>query len=226
MSHTKVIALTNPKGGTGKSNASRTIAKGLELAGFKVVVGETDPQKSLLEWSLNSANGEVPLIKDVNAGSETLLRKSIEELKENHGPIDFIVVDGCAFDFRLLNTVLNVTDLAIIPTQASPDDICQLGEVLDLIHGIKLKRKNKGATDLLARTMINKAKLGTSLLTESRELLANPNDSGIYCLNTAIRDYEAIRRAAGVGKTAFECGNKKAKEDAQNLVSEILELLK
>lgn len=226
MSQPIIIAIANPKGGTGKSNTSRTLAAGLNLAGKMVVIGETDPQKSLLEWSVQRSTGKNPVIQDVNAGSERLLRESILDITELFDPINFIVIDGCAFDFRFLNSVLNVADIAIVPTQPSPDDICQLGEVIDLIEGIKLKRQAKGLKPLIARTLINKAKLGTSLLKESQELLKNPNDSGVLCMATVIRDYEAIRRAAGVGKTAFECGNAKAKSDAQSLTNEVLELLK
>ncbi len=226
MSQPIIIVIANPKGGTGKSNTSRTLAAGLNGAGNIVVIGETDPQKSLLEWSLQRASGKNPLIQDVNAGSETLLRKSIAELANEIEPIDFIVIDGCAFDFRYVNSMLNVADLAIVPTQASPDDICQLGEVMGLIEGIKLKRAAKGLKPLIARTLINKAKLGTSLLKESQQLLKNPDGCGVLCMTTVIRDYEAIRRAAGVGKTAFECGNPKAKQDAQDLTNEVLELLK
>lgn len=231
MSQPKIIVITNPKGGVGKTNTTRTIAKGISLAGFNVVIGETDPQKSLQEWNLQCKENSNPEVFDFNANSESALRKSLDELIHfldniDDRDLDYIVIDGCAFDFRFLNSTLNVADLVIIPTQASPDDICQLGEVIELTHAIQLKRTAKKAQPLIARTLINKARLETALLKESKELLKNPNETGILCFNTIIRDYEAIRRAAGKGKTAFECGNKKAKADAQYLTDEILRLLK
>lgn len=221
-----IIAITNSKGGVGKSNTTRTIAKGLTLKGYKVAIGETDPQNSLLEWNLQNPKPGNPPVLALAASSENVLRKSIETALEMTGDLDYLVIDGCAFEFRFMNSVLNVADMAIIPTQPSPDDIFQLGEILDLTHSTQLKRTAKSLPPLLARTLINKARMNTALLKESIELLENPNDTGITCLKTLIRDYEAIRRAAGVGQTAFNSGNKNAKQDAEDLINELLKILK
>ena len=220
----KIIAITNPKGGVGKSNTSRTLAAGIRAAGFSVAIVETDPQKSLEEWSSQRTSGTNPPIFSANAGSESQMRKTIEDLQESN-PVDFIVIDGCAFDFRMLNTLLNVADLAIIPTQASYDDIIQMGEVIELACAIQLKRQAKKQPPLLARTLINKAKAGAKSVAECQQLLANPDDSGIFCMQTVMRDYEAIRRAAADGKTGFDCGNKNAVSDAKTLTNEVLEIV-
>lgn len=228
----KIIAIVNPKGGVGKTNTTRTIATGLDNLGKNILMGESDPQHSLLEWRTNNDNkDDLPTVIDLNCASQSLLSKSISSALNNppfedRESFDFLVIDGCALDFRFINSVLNVADLVVIPTQASPDDICQLGEIIELVETIQIKRKAKKLPPLLARTLINKARLGTALLKECQELLNNKDNAPFPTFKTVIRDYEAIRRAAGDGKTAFNCGNKNAKQDAKNLIIEIVELLK
>ena len=230
----KIIAIVNPKGGVGKTNTTRTVARGLALEAKRVWMGETDPQNSLIEWKLSAGNTQKqPSLIELNASSVNNLNQSIAKSltgyanePENEKRLDYFVIDGCALEFRFINSVLNVADLVIVPTQASSDDLCQLGEIIELIESVQIKRQAKKLRPLLARSLINKAKIGTRSLTESLELLNNKDNVPFPSFKTVIRDYEGIRRAAQTGGTAFESDNKNARADAKNLVKEIMRLTK
>lgn len=226
MSQPKIISVVNHKGGVGKSNTTRTICHGLNMAGERAVVLETDPQQTLKEWASQNKNGEPFKIYNTAALTTGMLNASINRVIEEEQDLKYLVIDGCALEFRALYAAITAADLVIIPTQPSPDDIIQLGEVIEITSQAQNSRLNDPHRPLQARTLINKAKMGTALLKEAQELLKNPNDSGITCMKTIIRDYEAIRRAAGIGKTAHQSGHTNAKIDAWRLTVEVEKILK
>lgn len=233
MNNPKIIAIVNPKGGVGKTNLTRTLAHGLTLRGLPAAMGETDPQSSLAEWAnLHEHPATRPPVYKLNAATEAMLMADIQTVSQiyevdNDHSLGAIIVDGCAVEFRLINAAIRAADVVLIPTQSSQDDLIQLGELVSLCEGEIIRRTVKKMPALAVYTIINKAKPGTRLLKETREMLAGSGlpEAGIGLLSAQLRDYEAIRQAAAKGKTVFESGNKNAAADAFQLVDEVLELM-
>lgn len=65
------IAITNQKGGVGKSTTAQALAVGLKLRGFEVLAVDMDPQGNL-SYGMKATNGdEVPTVYDLMKGTAT-----------------------------------------------------------------------------------------------------------------------------------------------------------
>ncbi len=198
----KLISILNPKGGVGKSNTSRTLARGLNLKHRKTVLVETDPQNSLQAWRKISTNHPTKIMPEVI---------SFNQIKKQSKNI--YVIDGLAANVSQTKIIADKSDIIIIPTQASPDDFIQLGELLALVN-----KTNAIIYLLLTRTRKNSklVKQAISVFTENKL-----NYLG------AIRESEEIKQAAEKGLTAFECRQSGiAYEDAHKMTKTIIALLR
>ena len=72
----KVISVANEKGGVGKSTVSGTLAAGLNLRGYKVLMIDGDPQTNLTMSFLTEQADDVPSLYHVYSEGE-----SIDEVK-------------------------------------------------------------------------------------------------------------------------------------------------
>ena len=66
----RIIAITNQKGGVGKSTTAEAMAAGLKKRGFRVLAIDTDPQGNLTFAMGGESGNEEPTIYDVFTGDE------------------------------------------------------------------------------------------------------------------------------------------------------------
>ncbi len=123
------IAISSQKGGSGKTTLTAHLAveAGLSQVG-PVVVIDTDPQQTLATW-WNVRKAETPQFAPV----------SLREL-----PAKLTALGNLGFTHCLIDTppaltdqsreVLKLSDLVIIPTRPSPNDLWSLGATLDLVR--------------------------------------------------------------------------------------------
>ncbi|MGV8970712.1 MAG: ParA family protein [Rhodoglobus sp.] len=107
----KLVAVTNQKGGAGKTTTTMNLAA-IAAANSRVLVVDVDPQQSTTWWA-STAGDSLPFDFADNTDVATLAR--LRDL-----PFDVIFVDtpGNLTDSRILESVLSVADFAIIPTEA------------------------------------------------------------------------------------------------------------
>lgn len=198
----KVISIINPKGGVGKSNTARTLARGLKMKNKNVILVETDPQNSLAAWREISSNKFKSLIPEII---------SFNQIKNDFKGI--YVIDGLAANVSQTKAIADKSDIIIIPTQASPDDFIQLGELLTLV----------GDTNAIIVMLVTRARKNSKLLKQAIELFSKNN---LDCLGV-VRETEEIKQAAEKGLTAFECRKSGlAYQDAEQINKNIIKLLK
>lgn len=168
----KIIAVTNQKGGVGKTTLSFNLAKVLGSLNYSVLAIDNDPQGNLTTALLdddteltadvlNMYQGETVTPQKITEnvhliGANIHLAKIAEQdfdvifsLKEQLEALegiteyDFVIID-CLPAFGYLNmAALNAANFVLIPTKPTPFAIAGLTDLLDIIHKTK-KRLNQG----------------------------------------------------------------------------------
>lgn len=200
----KVISILNPKGGVGKSNTSRTLARGVQLKYKHAVLVETDPQNSLQAWRRISTNK----LNKIFAMPEVINFNDID-----NGSKSIHIIDGLAANVSQTKMIADRSDIIIIPTQASPDDFIQLGELLALVN----------ETNAIIYLLLTRTRKNSKLVKQAIEVFS---ENQLNYLG-AIRESEEIKQAAEKGLTAFECRKSGiAYQDAEQMTKQIITLLK
>jgi chromosome partitioning protein len=215
----KIIAVANQKGGCGKTTLAMQIAGTLGEAGYKVLVGDADPQGTAQRWGA-SAEDDKPFPANI-IGLAAFGNKVHRELGKFIDDYDYIVVD-CppSVESATPQSVLMVADMVIVPVIPSPPDLWAAIGIRDLIENIR----DTINEPLRARLVINMCRPNTNLAQEAVEVL---EEFGIPICATMIGQRDAYRQSAVFGGTVHSFGYeaKKAQEEIESLVAEILETM-
>ncbi len=111
----RVVAVTNQKGGAGKTTTTMNLAA-VAAEHSRVLVVDVDPQQSASWWATTAGEG-LPFDFATDTDVSNLAR--IRDL-----PYDVVFVDtpGNLTDSDILGSVLTVADFAIVPTE--PEALC------------------------------------------------------------------------------------------------------
>lgn len=206
-----VIAFVGNKGGVGKTTLTVNFASGLAVKN-KVVIIDSDPQGSSLQWHDMSANPRDNL--QVVAVEDDL----VAQLKSLKSTYKHIVID-CPPYVQSPQTaaVLKVVDIALIPVQPSPMDLWATVHIEKVVDESKQFNPN---LDVLL--IINQLELRTTFSRLMRDALSEIQFS---VAKTAIRRRAIYRNIALEGKSVFDVGRQghKAAEELQELINEVME---
>jgi chromosome partitioning protein len=118
----RLIAVTHPKGGVGKTSTSMVLAAELAERGYRVLVADCDAQASASAWANAAPEGKPFPAAVVNlAAYAGKVHREIQKQLENY---DFIIVD-CppGLDSLSPQSAILIADLVIVPTPPSPADV-------------------------------------------------------------------------------------------------------
>lgn len=156
-----IISLVNQKGGVGKTTVAVNVASCRHLLGEKVLVIDADPQGSLLQWRSIAGNEGF----DVRHHPTGALKRVVQSRQDQY---DHIIVDSPPGMSGVTKSILQVSDLAIVPVGPSPLDIWSSREVVEYISNAR--RSNP---ELTGRMLICRKIVGTRVAREAREALAS-----------------------------------------------------
>ncbi|HAO32831.1 MAG TPA: peptide transporter [Candidatus Competibacteraceae bacterium] len=133
MAH--IVAVLNPKGGTGKTTLSINLARAFQKSGSRVLVVDSDPQGTARDWSQASQehHPEAHFPSVVGLDRPTLDK----EIPAIGDAFDLVIVDGAAKLHQMTASALKVADTVLIPVQTSSPDIWS---AMDLVEVIKARQ--------------------------------------------------------------------------------------
>jgi chromosome partitioning protein len=193
----KTILITSQKGGAGKTTIARSLAVAADAAGQRVVMIDLDPQKSLREW-WEAREAATPAMLDSDPSPAQLG----PYLKSLAADFDLVVIDTPPRAEEWLTKAMGLADLTVIPVRASPDDLRAVKLTLQAA-------KSASAPFVFVLSQTGRDRF----VAEALEGLAA---HGRVC-PTRMVDRVAHREASGVGQSAGEGSDPKARLDIEGL---------
>lgn len=208
-----VLAISNLKGGVGKSTIAQNVAVELAQKGVQVCIADTDTeQKTSVKWASlrDSSLVSVPVFPI----SLDKVSQEILALKQKY---DIVIVDGTPALTELTTRIIILSDLVIVPILPGGGDIWALENFLTRYQEAKVTKESYGGHVSLA-VIINRYNERTTL---DREVLSAIQEFGVTVLKTKFTNRVSYREATISGIGANETKDEKAKQEIEQLTKEI-----
>lgn len=203
-----IIAVLNPKGGSGKTTLTTNLARALHEKGEKVLIVDSDPQGSARDWHAADDNNPLSLIALDRANAI----KSLTDVAKTYG---FVLIDGAAKLEDMIAASIKVADIVLIPVTPSPYDLWAATDLVDFI------KARQAVTDGVPRAafIISRAISGTRL---GGEIVAALEEHGLPVFETTVVQRQIYPQSASEGGTVFDAKNFDAREEIERLADEML----
>jgi len=196
------IAVTNQKGGVGKTTTCINLAGALIEAGYKVSVADmNNEQRSAYKWA-NRGNDLKSIVTTI---SDKKPRAEIDKLK---GQSDFVIIDTAP---ELMTPALKaalISNFIIIPCTPSPLDLESAEDTIDLIE----------EADKPFVLLASCVRTGTTLGTQLRETLKKIGNTFETVIHQRVDIVEAAITGQWVGAYRRDS---KAHEEYNELAKEL-----
>ncbi|MDJ0718839.1 MAG: ParA family partition ATPase [Prochloraceae cyanobacterium] len=146
-----IISVQNRLGGVGKTTIAVHIAYCLASSGDRVLLLDSDPQGSSLDWA--AAREQQPPFSVLGLDRPTIHR-DIEPSAENY---DYVIIDGAPRTSELVRSGIIAADLVVIPVQPSPYDVWASEETVNLIREASVFKEKLKAVFVINRKVVNTA---------------------------------------------------------------------
>ena len=186
-----VIAMTNSKGGVGKSTLAVHLAAWWREQGICVALVDADVQGSSSVW-LHEASPELPVFR-LQTPDDVL-----EQVPGIAGLFDRVVIDGPAGLSEVTRAILLVADMALLPCGPSVLDLRAVHEAIRVVKQAQQIRQGPPRPVLVP----NKLQVQYRL---TQELLETVKEFGIPSL-AGLRLRQAFADAAGQGTVVWRLG--------------------
>jgi len=208
----KVISVLNQKGGSGKTTIATHIGRGMQLAGYDVLLVDSDPQGSARDWS--AVRDDQPML--VVGIDRPTIERDIKAVSHK----DFVVIDGAPQAADLAISAIKASDLVLIPVQPSPYDIWATSDLVDLVkQRIEMTDGRLKAAFVVSRAIKN-TKIGADIQVALEGY-------GLPVLAARITQSVSYPSSAASGETVLDLEpNGNAAREVNALVGEVLSILK
>jgi chromosome partitioning protein len=210
-----IIAVTNLKGGVGKSTVAQNLAVCYAQAGKKVCILDTDlKQRTTMRWVGERDEKLPPVI--VAGVEEKQLTQQADALRSIY---DVIIIDGRPDLEKLATKTIAISDVVIIPITAKSADIWSLQNFMEWFEIVQDEVSTRTGKEIKAYLLLNLYRGNRTITRDIEEYL---KDVGIEMLETKIADRTAYIEAMTLGMGALEYQkDPKAREEMKSLYEEI-----
>ncbi|MEO6033948.1 MAG: AAA family ATPase [Verrucomicrobiota bacterium] len=203
-----ILALTNSKGGVGKSTLAVHLAVWLAEKGERVALVDADVQSSSSVW-LHEASPDTPVFR-LQTPDDVL-----EQMPGIASQFPHIVVDGPAGLSELTRTILFVADITFLPCGPSVLDLRAANDAIRVVRQAQAIRKGPPRAVLVPNKLQVQYRLSQEFL-ETAKSLEIPTSSGL-------RLRQAYADAAGQGTVVWRMDPRsQASCEIQTLFKELL----
>lgn len=214
----KIIAVTNQKGGTGKTTTTMQLASSFSIYGYKVLVVDADPQGTASRWAATASDTSPFRAAVINLSHAK--EKIHREIKNFINDYDIIFID-CppAADSIVSQSAVCIADIAIIPVLTSPPDIWASLAIKDIINRAEVINEN-----IKPYILINQYKPKLAITKEIEILLQKFN---FPIFKTRLGDRTAYKESGALGGSVFDLSAKQtiARDEVDSLTKEIQNIL-
>lgn len=213
------IAITNLKGGVGKTTVTTNLAVAFAHKGKRVCIVDTDlGQKSSMEWAGN--RGEALLHIPVYGAMSKQLNKEVAKLNEEN---DIVFIDGTPQLSELAERTVLASDILIIPISPSIYDLRAFENFYEKVQQINQVREDQGLKDVKTTIIVNRIAEKTNLGREILEALNDYEDVSVF--KTKLANRISYAECATYGMGVIEWKDQKAKVEFSALVDEITQII-
>jgi len=206
-----IISLINQKGGAGKTTAAINIASCLAEENKRILLVDSDPQGSVTQWQSIAGKKEF----EVMHLPRPIAKKDFKGITSQY---DHIVIDPPPAIEDITRSVIEVSQLAVIPIAPSPLDIWSSSETVELV-----KELQKKYPKLVVRILVYRKISGTRLAREAREAMEAYN---LDIFKTEISQRIAYVEAMISGLSVLQYEPKsKAADEFKSLTKEIVQVM-
>jgi chromosome partitioning protein len=142
-----IISFVNQKGGVGKTTLAVNVASFFYHLDERILVIDADPQGSLQQWRSISEEDHFT----VQHCPYPLLVRSVRPLIQKY---KHIVVDAPPGLSNITRSVLEISNLAIVPIGPSPLDIWSSRETVNLISDARRRNRKLSVRMLICRKIV------------------------------------------------------------------------
>lgn len=205
----KIIAFLNHKGGVSKTTTSLNVGKLLTDQGQKVLLIDTDVQRSAMKYASNNENMPFAVV-----GIDSH-KAVVQNIKQFNPDYDWIIIDGAAKAQEMTAALLKIVDLIVIPVKTSQ---IELDGVEDIVELIKIRQEITDGSPVAA-FQVSMIQPNTQIGRDIFEALEGYElpvlDGGIY---------QRISHAnvSSYGGFAVDV-DKKARAEIENMLNQIIE---
>jgi chromosome partitioning protein len=123
-----VIAIANPKGGSGKSTTALVLGTTLAGQGGSVTLIDCDPNQPLKAWACGPSQSRAKVIGGVTES------RIVPVIDAERAERQFVIVDLEGTASRMVSRAIARSDLVLIPMQASAVDAAQAARAVALVR--------------------------------------------------------------------------------------------
>ena len=207
----KIFAISNQKGGTGKTTLTMNFAAGLAQRGRTLVV-DTDPQGSALQWA-----GLAPDERPFPVSVITLAGNLARELNRFRDDYQYVVID-CppTLEAGITTTAMTASDTVLIPVLPSPVDLWASIKLANTIEQVKLVNPS-----MQAYLVINQLEPRSALSRAMQQALA---EFDVPSLQNWICRRAIYRTSAIEGNSVFGSGKRglAARQEIESIIEEVI----
>lgn len=212
-----IVAISNLKGGVGKSSIAQNVAVCLAQKNIPVCIADTDTeQKTTSKWASLRATSDLSV--PVFAINPDKVSQEILALKQRY---EVVIVDGTPALTELTTRIIILSELVIVPILPGGGDLWALENFLERYKEAKVTKESYGGKVELA-VLMNRYNERTTL---DREVLSTIETLNVRILETKMTNRVSYREATIMGVGVNEMKDEKAKQEITAITNEILTLL-